>query len=132
MAVILIIAARPLADLVYLSGQYSAATTDGLRSLYAAAGEALLARFNGTAWMVFTVFLALSGLISSLLMLMSHFFQKFTAITGMIAKCTRIVFLYPSGWYVFAIRRDDWGRGVVSPRCPGFLPAQPGDEIQAD
>ena len=94
-AVILIIAVRPLADLVYLSDQYVATTSEVVKNQYLAAGEALLAIFNGTAWMIFTVFLALSGLISSVLMLRSHIFKKSTAITGLIASIPGLVFFIP-------------------------------------
>lgn len=94
-AVILIIAVRPLADLVYLSDQYAAATSEADRGQYLAAGEALLALFNGTAWMVFTVFLALSGLISALLMRQSHIFKKSTAIAGIVASAPGLAFFIP-------------------------------------
>ena len=47
---ILIIPARPISELFSLSGLFAAATTEVAKSQYLAAGEALLALFNGTSW----------------------------------------------------------------------------------
>lgn len=94
-AVAVLIPARPIAELVLLSEKYAAATTALDRSQYLAAGEALLALFNGTAWMVQTVFLCLSGLISSLLMLRSRFFGKATAYIGIVASILGFGFFLP-------------------------------------
>ncbi len=94
-AAAVLIPARPLAELVLLSEKYAATTTDLDRSQYLAAGEALLALFNGTAWMVQTVFLCLSGLISSVLMLRSRFFGKATAYIGIVASVLGLGFFLP-------------------------------------
>jgi hypothetical protein len=94
-AVVLIVPARPLAELVSLSGKYAAATTETTRSQYLAAGDALLELFAGTAWIVFTVFLGLSGLISSLLMLRSNVFSKTTAYVGIISSIPGFGFFIP-------------------------------------
>lgn len=83
-AVIAILPARPILELFYLSDSYAAATTEAERSHYLAAGEALLMLFNGTAWAIFYIFSAISGLISSLLMLRSTVFGKTTAYIGII------------------------------------------------
>ncbi len=79
---ILILTARPLAEIVYLSSQYAAATSEGARSQYLAAGEALLALFDGTAWMWWTILINISSVISCLLMLRSNVFTKTTAYIG--------------------------------------------------
>ena len=94
-AVVALIPARPIAELALLSDKYAAATTEAARSQYLAAGEALLAVFNGTAWMVCTVFLGVSGLISSLLMLRSDIFSKTTAYVGIIASLPGFGFFIP-------------------------------------
>jgi hypothetical protein len=78
------IQARPIAEVVYVSDQYAAATTDQARSQYLAAGEALLAHFNGTSWVLYTILTGVSGLIYYLLMLRSPIFGKITGYTGII------------------------------------------------
>ena len=47
---IALIVARPAFDMLYLSDQYAAATTDAQQSLFLAAGEAMWATFHGTAF----------------------------------------------------------------------------------
>jgi small-conductance mechanosensitive channel len=54
-AAVLIVPARPMAELLSLSDLYATATTDAARSQYLAGGEALLALFNGTAFLVCTL-----------------------------------------------------------------------------
>ena len=79
---IVIIPARPIAEMFYLSNQYAAATTDAARSQYLSAGEALSALFNGTAWMIYFITFGIDALISSLLMLQTQAFGKTTAYLG--------------------------------------------------
>lgn len=75
-----------------LSERYATATTAAQRSLYLAAGEALLATNNPEAiyqgsGIYFSLFLVLlAGLIISIVMLRSETFRKATAITGMLAN----------------------------------------------
>jgi hypothetical protein len=76
--------ARPIAEVVYVSDQYAAATTELARSQYLSAGEALLAHFNGTGWILYTLLTGVSGLIYSLLMLRSRIFGKYTAYVGIV------------------------------------------------
>lgn len=75
-----------------LSERYSAATTDPQRSIYLAAGEALLAINNpdtiyqGTGIYVSYFLVLLAGLIISVVMLQSDIFGKATAVTGILAN----------------------------------------------
>src|SRR5215203_5709482 len=46
------IVARPALEMLYLSNQYAAATTDAQRAMFVAAGEAMWATFHGTAFHV--------------------------------------------------------------------------------
>jgi hypothetical protein len=73
---------RPIAEMFYLSGQYSAATTEVARSQYLAAGEALSAVFNGTAYILYFITFAVNLLISSVLMLRTKTFSRTTAYMG--------------------------------------------------
>ena len=81
---VLILTVRPIAEMTYLSNQYAAATTDTARSQYLAAGEALTALFNGTAWMLYMLFFGISQLIYCLLMLKTTTFGKTTAYLGIV------------------------------------------------
>ncbi len=100
-AVVALIPARPLMELLTLSDKYAAAN-EAERSQYLAAGEALLALFNGTSWAVFYFLGPLSGLISTYLMLRSNIFSKGTAYAGMIANFTAFGILVPGIGVVFA------------------------------
>jgi hypothetical protein len=79
---ILILSARPLLEMVSLSNQYAAATSDIAKSQYLAAGETFNAIFGGTAWLWWNVLLNISYLISCLLMLRSLIFSKAAAYVG--------------------------------------------------
>jgi len=71
--------ARPAFDMLYLSNQYAAATTDAQRSVFLAAGEVMLAIFHGTTFHVSYVLGSITGLIISGVMLRSNIFSKATA-----------------------------------------------------
>jgi hypothetical protein len=94
-AVVSLIPARPISELVSLSDGYAAATTNAARSQYLAAGEALLVFFNGTAWLVDIVFSSISGLIISFLMLRGRIFSKATAYPGIIINIAALGFFIP-------------------------------------
>ena len=94
-AVVSLIPARPISELVFLSNRYAAAADDNARNQALAAGEAMLAFFNGTAWMVNIVLAAVSGLISSLLMLRGMIFSKATGYLGMICNIATLCFFIP-------------------------------------
>jgi len=75
-----------------LSERYAAATTDVQRSMYLAAGEALLAINNpesiyqGTGIYISLFLVLFAGLIISVAMLQSDVFSKATAVTGLLAN----------------------------------------------
>jgi hypothetical protein len=73
------IAARPAFEMLSISKQYAAATTEAQRSIYLTSGETLIAIFHGTAFHVSYVLGSISGLILSFVMLKSSVFSKGTA-----------------------------------------------------
>jgi hypothetical protein len=73
------IAARPAFEMLALSQGYAAATTEAQRSLYLAAGEAMLAVFHGTAFWVSYLLGSFAGLVVAAVMLRSAVFGKATA-----------------------------------------------------
>jgi hypothetical protein len=94
--VVLLIPARPIFELFALSRQYAAATTDAARSQILAAGDALLALFDGTNWIMNTLLGALSLLTSSLLMLRSRTYSKATAYAGIFTNAVVCGFFIPT------------------------------------
>lgn len=82
MGVVLWLVARPVAEMVYLSERYAAATSEAVRRQYLAAGETFYALFDGTAWLLSQVLIAISSLINSLLMVRGAVFSKATAYVG--------------------------------------------------
>jgi len=94
-AVPMLLAARPVTEMVMLSDKFATVTSEALRSQYLAAGEALLEHFSGTAWMVESFCLILSGLISALLMLRSPVFGKPTAYVGIATSLFGFGFILP-------------------------------------
>ena len=79
LAVAFFISARPAFEMLLLSDQFAAATTQAQRSILLAAGEATVAAFHGTSFHVSYVLGSLSGLIISFVMLKSKIFSKATA-----------------------------------------------------
>ncbi len=77
--VVAFIIARPVFEMLYLSSGYSAAATEAQKAMFMAAGQNLLAAFNGTAFHISYLLGSLTGLIISLIMLKSQIFSKATA-----------------------------------------------------
>lgn len=83
-----------------LSSQYEAASTDAQRSLILAAGQAMLAIYQGTTFDVSYALLSVASLIISVVMLRSTVFGKGTAWVGMV---TNALSLLAVGFFVPAI-----------------------------
>jgi hypothetical protein len=71
-------------NMLALSDQYAAATTDAQRSMFLAAGQAMLAIWTGTAFDVGYVLLGVALLIIGVVMLRSPLFSKVTAYVGIV------------------------------------------------
>ena len=72
-------------NMLYLSDQYATATTDAQRSMLLAAGQSMLAIYNGTAFKLSYVFQAVAGITISVVMLWSNIFSRVTAYVGILA-----------------------------------------------
>jgi hypothetical protein len=79
------IMARPGIEMMHLSQQYAAATSDAQRTILLAAGETLRATFNGTAFHLSYNLFSLVLLIVPFVMLRSNIFSKLTAYVGIAA-----------------------------------------------
>jgi hypothetical protein len=82
---IALIVARPAFEMLYLSEGYAAATTDAQRAMFLAAGEAVWATFNGTAFHVSYNLFSIYFLIVALIILRSNIFGKTTAYVGIVS-----------------------------------------------
>jgi hypothetical protein len=69
-----------------LSDQYAAATTDAQRAMFLAAGQAMLAIYNGAAFQLSYVLGSVAGIAISVVMLRSNIFSKLTAYMGILAN----------------------------------------------
>jgi len=106
-------------EMLSLSNQYAAATTDAQRSLFVTSGQAMLAIYQGTAFDVSYVLLAVAPLIISVVMLRSTTFGKVTAYVGIVANVLAVGLFVPAIgvylslvsvvglliWYVLIARR---------------------------
>jgi hypothetical protein len=66
-------------EMLSLSNQHAAATTDAQRATYLAAGQAMLATFEGTAFQVSYVLASVAGIIIGAVMLRSDIFSRVSA-----------------------------------------------------
>ena len=66
-------------EMLSLSEGYSAATTEAQRSVYLAAGQAMLATFEGTAFQVSYVLASVAGIMIGAVMLRSDIFSRVAA-----------------------------------------------------
>ena len=73
------VVARPALEMLSLSNQYSAATTDVQRAAILAAGETMVALFHGTAFQVSYILGSITGLLIAAVMLRSSVFSTTTA-----------------------------------------------------
>jgi len=83
-------------EMLSLSSQYTAATTEAQRSLFEASGQAMLAIYTGTAFKVSYVLLTVAPLIMSVAMLRSNIVGKVTASVGIVANVLGLGFFVPT------------------------------------
>jgi len=94
-------ASNPAANMHFLSGQYATAATNSQRSLFLAAGEAMLAVYSGTAYHLSLILGSLALVITSVVMLQSKSFAKATAYMGILANVLALGLYVPKiGVYI--------------------------------
>lgn len=76
------LASKPAFNMMSLSEQYQAATTEARRTALAGAGGAMLAVYYGTAFQLGYILQAIAGIITSVVMLRSRVFNNVTAYAG--------------------------------------------------
>jgi len=82
---------NPAFSMLSLSTHYAAATSDAQRSLFVAAGQAILATYQGTGFDLYYLLGAVATLITSVVMRRSTIFGKATAYLGIAAGLLMIV-----------------------------------------
>ena len=82
-------------EMLSLSSQYAAATSDAQRLLLVASGQAMLAIYQGTAFDASYVLLAVAPLIISVVMLRSNSFGRVTASVGIVANVLALGLFVP-------------------------------------
>jgi hypothetical protein len=92
---------NPSVSMYSLSGQYAAATTELQRSLFLAAGQAMLAAYSGTAYHLSLILGSLALVIICIVMLQSKIFSKATAYMGILANVLALGLYVPKiGIYI--------------------------------
>lgn len=94
-------ASNPSVSLYSLSEQYATAITDVQRSLFLAAGQALLASYSGTAYHLSLILGSVALVIICIVMLQSKIFGKTTAYMGILANALALGLYVPQiGLYI--------------------------------
>jgi len=78
-------------EMLSLSNSYAAATTEAERSTLVAAGQAMIATWQGTAFNVSYILGAVALLVVSVVMLRSNVFSRITAYVGILASALMFV-----------------------------------------
>ncbi len=94
-AIVAYFASNTAFSMLSLSDQYAVAITDAQRAMFLAAGQAMLAIYNGTAFKVSYVLGSIAPVIISVVMLRSHIFSKTTAVMGILANVIAIGLFVP-------------------------------------
>src|ERR1700694_476007 len=87
----LFLAVNPTFAMLYLSNQYAATASEIQRSAFVAAGEALIANYNGTAFGLYFVLSGIADLIFAVVMLRHRFFGRGTAYVGILLGALLLV-----------------------------------------
>lgn len=97
----LFIASNPAFEMLSLSNHYAAATADAQRSIFLAAGQAVLASWQGTAFQAAYLTGSVSGIAIGLVMLQSSIFSRATAYMGILGNVIALGLYVPAiGVYI--------------------------------
>lgn len=81
-----LIISRPIVEFAYLSDLYASAVTETVRNQYLAAGEVMLAKFNGIGYHTHLILGVIGYLMLSVIMIKSPYFKKSTAYMGILGN----------------------------------------------
>ena len=84
--IVFFIATNPAFEMLSLSEKYAAANTDAQRAIFLAAGQAMLATWQGTAFQVAYITGSIAGIVIGAVMLQSGVFGKVTGWMAILAN----------------------------------------------
>lgn len=94
--IVLFIASNPAFEMLSLSSKYAAATTDAERSVFLAAGQVMLAAWQGTAFQIAYLVGSIVGIAIGAVMLRSNIFSKMTAYMGILGNAIGLGLYVPT------------------------------------
>jgi hypothetical protein len=95
------IASNPAFEMLYLSDQYSAAATEAQRSTFLAAGEAMLATWQGTTFQSYYVLGSIAGIAIGAVMLRTGTFSNLTGWMAILGNAVGLGLYVPTvGVYI--------------------------------
>lgn len=101
LGIVFFITSNPAFEMLSLSGQYAAAATDAQRSTLLAAGQTVLATWQGSAFQVGYVLGSVAGIAIGIVMLISGIFGRVTAYMLILANIVGLGLYVPSiGVYI--------------------------------
>jgi hypothetical protein len=96
LSTVAVFTARPAFEMLYLSGQYAAASAEAQRSALLAAGQSMLAVWHGTAYWVCYFLGSINGLILSFVMLKGKLFGKATPCVRILSSVLDFMLFIPA------------------------------------
>jgi hypothetical protein len=127
--IVLFIVSNPAVEMLSLSERYAAATTDAQRATFLAAGQTMLAAWQGTAFHVGYLLASVAGIAVPIVMLRTTIFGRAIAYLGILANAIGLGLYLPvigiflalfsvvflECWYILLARRFfQFGQGVAS------------------
>jgi hypothetical protein len=94
--IVLFITSNPAIEMLSLSDHYAAATTDAQRATFLAAGQAILAGWQGTAFQVGYLLSSVAGIAIPVVMLRGAIFSKAIAYLGILANAIGLGLYLPA------------------------------------
>jgi hypothetical protein len=91
MAITMYFTVNPAATMLVLAGSYSPAASGATASGVVAAAQAVLAGFQGTAFLVHYIVMGIAGMLVSFVMLRSGVFSRTTAVAGILQGAMMLV-----------------------------------------
>jgi hypothetical protein len=139
LAIVMVIAANPAVEMLSLSDQFAAATTEAQRASALAAGQALLAGWEGTAFQVGYIVGQLAGILLGIVMLRGDLFGRAVPVTLILGNVLGFGYYLPTvglaisafsgvvlwAWYLLIARRFlQLGRGPAPSVLTAAAPSQ--------
>jgi hypothetical protein len=133
LGIVFYVASNPAFEMLSLSNRYAAATTEGQRMVLLAAGEAMIATWQGTAFQVAYLVGSVAGIAIGAVMLRSRIFSNLTGYMAILANAVGLGLYVPAigvfisvfsvlfleVWYVLVARRlFQLGKGVSRLEVP--------------